>query len=83
MCGDIRDEKLSLTRSLIPKVLCEYSNDSFILSELRVTAVLHEWLAPVSVATFVRLYWHKQSYARPAAAQGAVPILSGTPLSEY
>jgi 50S ribosomal protein L16 3-hydroxylase len=37
--------------------------------------MLHEWLTPVSVAAFVRRYWHTQPYARPDAAYSAVPIL--------
>jgi hypothetical protein len=37
--------------------------------------MLHEWLTPVSVAAFVRLFLHKQPYARPDAARCAVPIL--------
>jgi ribosomal protein L16 Arg81 hydroxylase len=36
--------------------------------------MLHEWLAPESVATFVRHYLHKQPYARPDAAHCAVPF---------
>jgi len=37
--------------------------------------MLHEWLTPVAVAAFVRLYWRKQPYARPDAAHRAVPLL--------
>jgi ribosomal protein L16 Arg81 hydroxylase len=37
--------------------------------------MLHEWLSPVAVAAFVRLYWHQQPYARPDAAHRAVSLL--------
>jgi 50S ribosomal protein L16 3-hydroxylase len=37
--------------------------------------MLHEWLAPGSVAAFVQLYWHQQPHARPDAARLAVPLL--------
>jgi ribosomal protein L16 Arg81 hydroxylase len=36
--------------------------------------MLHEWLAPLPVNTFIQLYLHQQPYARPGSARRAVPI---------
>jgi 50S ribosomal protein L16 3-hydroxylase len=37
--------------------------------------MLHAWLTPASVVTFVQRYWHKQPYAHPDTARCAVPLL--------
>lgn len=42
--------------------------------------MLHEWLIPTSVAAFVELYSHKQPYARPDTARGAVSLFGSATL---